>query len=109
MEVEFGVVSNADGSAIYSNGNTTVLASVVGPVAVRGRAEQIDRATIDISVETFSEAPSLNHVAQAETLKQLVKTVVFDCLHPRTNISITVQPLQVDGSVSEGCWCSHRD
>jgi len=106
MEVDFGVLSNADGSAIFSNGRTKVLASVVGPVAIRGRAEQIDRATIDVTVETLSEAPSLRTVASAETLKQIIKMVVFDCLHPRTSISISVKPLQVDGCVRTE-FCSH--
>jgi ribonuclease PH len=98
LAVDFGVLKNSDGSAIFSCGNTRVLAAVNGPVTVRGRPEQIDRSILEVSVEPFSEAPSLRNAAVAETLREMLSVVVFDSMYPRTTVSVHIQPLQVDGS-----------
>lgn len=42
----------------------------------------------------------LKDVAMAQKLEKMIQSVVFDLLHPRTMISITIQPLSLDGSVN---------
>lgn len=58
---ELDVLQDADGSARLGAGKAQVLASVVGPVAVKARQEKTDRATIQVSVETLSSPPSTKH------------------------------------------------
>lgn len=58
VSVKLGVLENADGSADFSQGHTRVIASVHGPVAAKSRYEQIDRATIKVTVESYNSAPS---------------------------------------------------
>ena len=50
ISVKLGIIESADGSAEFSLGNTKVLAVVHGPVAAKSRFEQIDRATLKITV-----------------------------------------------------------
>ena len=58
ISVKVGVIESADGSAEFSLGNTRVLAVVHGPVAAKSRLEQIDRATLKVSVESLDTPPS---------------------------------------------------
>jgi exosome complex component RRP46 len=58
ISVKLGVIESADGSAEFSLGNTRVLAAVHGPVSAKSRFEQIDRATLKITVESYDAAPS---------------------------------------------------
>lgn len=58
ISVKVGVIESADGSAEFSLGNTKVLATVHGPVAAKSRFEQIDRATLKVTVESYDSAPS---------------------------------------------------
>lgn len=43
----------------------------------------------------------LKDVAVAQKLEKMIHSVIFDLLHPRTLLSITIQPLSLDGSVKE--------
>ena len=36
----------------------------------------------------------------AQKLEKMLHSVIFDLLHPRSLVSITIQPLSLDGSVS---------
>lgn len=58
ISVKVGIIESADGSAEFSLGNTRVLAAVHGPVAAKSRFEQVDRATLKITVESYDSAPS---------------------------------------------------
>lgn len=58
LSVRFGVLKTADGSAEVSFGGSSVVASVHGPVGVKGRLEEIDRSAVKVTVESFSSAPS---------------------------------------------------
>lgn len=117
ISLKLGVMGSADGSAEFSQGNTKVLATVLGPVGVKTRHEHIDRTTLKVTVESFNSAPSTNNislkqvlicfnffvglkdVAIAQKLEKKIHSVIFDLLHPRTLLSITIQPLSLDGSV----------
>lgn len=103
VSVRLGVLKNADGSALFECGETRVLAAVHGPVAAKGRLEQIDRATVTVTVESLDLAPSLKDVAMARRLERTIDAVVFGLLNPRSHIAITIQPLKLDGSVSWLC------
>ena len=58
ISVKLGIINSADGSAEFSLGESKVLAVVHGPVATKGRFEQIDRTTLKVIVESFDSAPS---------------------------------------------------
>ena len=58
ISVKVDVIESADGSAEFNLGNTKVLATVHGPVSAKSRFEQIDRATLKITVESYDSAPS---------------------------------------------------
>lgn len=52
------VLQQDDGSARLVAGKTEILASVVGPMAVKARQERTECAAIQVIVETLSNPPS---------------------------------------------------
>lgn len=56
--IRFGVLGNADGSALYSHNGEEVLAAVSGPAPAKSKQEKIDTATIVVTLETLSLPPS---------------------------------------------------
>ena len=47
----------------------------------------------------FDSFLGLKDVALAQKLEKTLYSVIFDLLYPRTLVSITIQPLCLDGSV----------
>ena len=92
------VLQQADGSARLVAGLTDILVAVHGPGPVKGRQEQTDRATLQVSVESLSTAPSVHEAALGARLKQILDLVILAQLHPRTLISVVVQPVSLDGA-----------
>jgi ribonuclease PH len=60
FNVEFGLLKNADGSALVSLCDSKILVSVHGPIAAKSKQELIDRAGIEVKLESLSSAPCNN-------------------------------------------------
>ncbi|KAK4702360.1 exosome complex component RRP46, partial [Phenoliferia sp. Uapishka_3] len=107
------VLSRQDGSAKFSFGNLSVLASVTGPAEVRIRNELVDRAAFEINVlplrgavGTQTSFVSVRHEpteptsttgppskSQETLLLSLLTPIILLSLHPRSLIQLTIQTL----------------
>lgn len=108
-EIILGVNGRSDGSCRWSYRGTTVLSSIRGPTAPTLSSQTLsDVAYIDIQVLTDtvgdkSEDLALKHRENKVVIKQFIysacKNVILDFLHPRSQITITVQIVKDNGSV----------
>lgn len=107
LAFDFGVVSGAQGSAFFAQGNTKVIASVYGPreVAFASQAEH-DRAVLkcEVYAAPFStverrkrSAGDRRAVAAGRVLQKALEATVLTHLFPRSQIEVFVQVLQGDG------------
>lgn len=107
LEAQLDVLSSADGSAIYTMGNTKVLAAVFGPREVAKRGERLeDRAIIkcEYSMAAFSTGERRRRGKKDRRSAEiglvirgtLEQTVQLELL-PRSQIDVYVQVLQADG------------
>ncbi|KAL8280695.1 hypothetical protein RQP46_007018 [Phenoliferia psychrophenolica] len=87
------VLSRQDGSAKFSFGNLSVLASVTGPAEVRIRNELVDRAALEINVIPLRGAVGPPSKSQETLLLSLLTPLILLSLHPRSLIQLTVQTL----------------
>lgn len=108
------VLQQADGSARLVAGRSEVLVSLMGPMAVKAKQELPDRACLQVTVQTLSAPPSrtlrwttsalidiclgIEETAVAVRIKQILDEMILSQLHPRTLISLVVQPIRTDGS-----------
>ncbi|GAA5886301.1 hypothetical protein JCM6882_001596 [Rhodosporidiobolus microsporus] len=86
-----GSLFRADGSALFSFGNVSVLASITGPAEVRLRDELVDRATLEINVRPLRGLGGPQTRAAEETLRQLLTPLILLHLYPRSLLQLTVQ------------------
>lgn len=116
QEARLGELSAFDGSAWLSQGFTTVLATVTGPVAARAGQEQHDRAAVVVSVTRLAGVASGGGATRflvdkkrtsqleedsemASVLSRLFSHVILTESFPRCAVRIVVTLLQLDGSV----------
>ncbi|GFP91947.1 exosome complex component rrp41 [Phtheirospermum japonicum] len=96
---EIGVVSRADGSAVFEMGNTKVIAAVYGPREVQNRSQQLnDQALVrcEYSMANFSTGDRMRK-PKGDSSKILFCFFVF------LKIDIFVQVLQADGGTRSAC------
>ncbi len=106
IEMEVGVLKNADGSAIVSFGNTRVLAAVYGPREVMPKhVAMVDRAVIRCryrmlsfsTEERKSPAPSRREIELSKVIREALEPAIMSELFPRTAIDIFIEVLNADG------------
>ncbi|BFZ63397.1 exosome non-catalytic core subunit rrp46 [Saitoella coloradoensis] len=95
------LLHRADGSSTWSHGPTKLLCSVNGPMEVRLRDEQVDKATIEVIVRPAVGASGTHEKSLERKLLSAISPIVRAQLHPRTHIQITIQIISSppDGNV----------
>jgi len=106
IDMEVGVLKNADGSALVKYGNTWVLAAVYGPrEAVPKHMTLPDRAVLRcryrmLSFSTHerkSPAPSRREIELSKVIREALEPAVLTELYPRTTIDIFIEVLNAHG------------
>ncbi len=106
VDINIGVLSNADGSALVSYGKTKVIAAVYGPREPTWRYNVLpDRASLYVryhmapfsTEERKSPAPTRREIELSKVIRESLEPVVMTELFPRTAIEIYVEVLQSDG------------
>ncbi|CDH57247.1 exosome complex component rrp46 [Lichtheimia corymbifera JMRC:FSU:9682] len=92
------VLNQADGSATFDLGETSVMVSVLGPVEVPLRDEKMDEATVEVVVRPSMGVPATKEKLMEQTLRRAIEPVILGGMMPRTLIQIVVQILKDDGS-----------
>ncbi|XP_057533675.1 exosome complex component RRP41 homolog [Amaranthus tricolor] len=113
LRAEIGVVSKADGSAVFEMGNTKVIAAVYGPREVENKSQQInDQALVrcEYTMANFSTGDRVRKpkgdrrsTEISMVIRQTMESCIMTNLMPRSQIDIFVQVLQADGGTRSAC------
>uniref|UniRef100_A0A803M4Y1 Uncharacterized protein n=1 Tax=Chenopodium quinoa TaxID=63459 RepID=A0A803M4Y1_CHEQI len=113
LRAQIGVVSKADGSAVFEMGNTKVIAAVYGPREVENRAQQMnDQALVrcEYTMANFSTGDRVRKpkgdrrsTEISMVIRQTMEACIMTNLMPRSQIDIFVQVLQADGGTRSAC------
>eukprot|EP00048_Salpingoeca_helianthica_P017678 m.238521 g.238521 ORF g.238521 m.238521 type:complete len:225 (-) comp21828_c0_seq1:116-790(-) len=96
---ETALLNRADGSARFWQGDTCVLASVVGPKEVSVRDEKHDQATIEVVFKPKVGLASIAEKSLEGSLHHVASKIIIGAQHPRSSISIVLQVISDDGSL----------
>ncbi|XP_077423093.1 exosome complex component RRP46 [Vanacampus margaritifer] len=100
---EFGceqnLLSRPDGSASFTQGDTSVLAAVYGPAEVKVSKEIYDRATLEVIIQPKVGLPSVKERAQEKCVRESCEASLLMFLHPRSSLTLVLQELHNDGSL----------
>lgn len=106
INIEVGLLSNADGSAYIEQGKNKILAAVYGPREIHPKHQALpDRAALrcryhmaPFSVqERKSPAPSRREQELSKVMREALEPSIFTEYYPRTAIDLFVEVLQADG------------
>jgi len=106
IEIEVGVLPNADGSAYIHQGKNKILAAVYGPRELHPKHLALPDRTVlrcryhmaPFSVqERKSPAPSRRDIELSKVIREALEPSVFLEYYPRTGIDIYVEVLEADG------------
>lgn len=106
INCKLGGLNGADGSAVFQQGNTHVIASIYGPKEAKRSKAKADRAVItcEYIMAPFStqdrKAPSKRDRRSLEIsllLEKVFENVIQTKKYPRSEISICVNVLAADG------------
>ncbi|XP_037123550.1 exosome complex component RRP46 [Syngnathus acus] len=100
---EFGceqnLLSRPDGSASFTQGDTSVLAAVYGPAEVKVSKEIYDRATLEVIIQPKVGLASVKERAQEQCVRESCEASLLMSLHPRSSLTLVLQELHNDGSL----------
>lgn len=105
ISTELALISESDGSAQFSQGNSCAIATVVGPAQPRySRHEQYDRASLEIEVEVAGKSKDALECSQVQnTCREFLQKSLESCIElqsfPRMLILIKVLVMRDDGSL----------
>ncbi|CAA7023084.1 unnamed protein product [Microthlaspi erraticum] len=110
---EVGVVSKADGSAVFEMGNTKVIAAVYGPREIQNKSHQQknDHALVlcEYSMAHFSTGDRRRQKNDRRStelslvIRQTMEACILTELLPHSQIDIFLQVLQADGGTRSAC------
>ncbi|KAH7484588.1 hypothetical protein PRIC2_003687 [Phytophthora ramorum] len=104
---EQGALFRADGSARMSHGSSTVLAAVYGPGQARNwRGEKTDRATLDVCFKLEKGIMTSKEKEYEQVIRETFTPIVLTDCFPRAVISIVVQVIEDNGSISFPLYCN---
>ncbi|KAG2218373.1 hypothetical protein INT45_013324 [Circinella minor] len=92
------LLNQADGSAKFDLGETSVIVSVVGPTEVQLRDEKMDEATVEVVVRPAIGVPTTTEKLQEQLLRTAIEPIILGGMMPRTLVQIVVQIVKDDGS-----------
>ncbi|ESQ43916.1 hypothetical protein EUTSA_v10006211mg [Eutrema salsugineum] len=109
---EIGVVSKADGSAVFEMGNTKVIAAVYGPREIQNKSQKKnDHALVlcEYSMAHFSTGDRRRQKNDRRStelslvIRQTMEACISTELMPHSQIDIFLQVLQADGGTRSAC------
>lgn len=95
---DLGCLTRQDGSASFSQGDSTALAVVYGPAEVRISKELIDRATVEVVYKPKVGVPRPADRKRERIIRSTLEAAIITPAHPRSSISIILQETENFGS-----------
>ena len=103
MYCQLGYTSKADGSAQLSQGHTSVLAGVYGPVEVKRSREHPDRMDVEVSLQPRVGQSGVECRNKEMSIHDIVKSCSRISMHPRSGLNLSLHVLEQDEGITAVC------
>ncbi|GAB0093695.1 Rrp46 [Sergentomyia squamirostris] len=94
IRCELDVLSRSDGSALFAQGETVVIASVHGPVEVKMQNLQYDKASVEVYFKSIGGQSNVGDRFREQYIRNACESALLTALNPRTAISIQLQEME---------------
>ena len=96
---QLGYSTKSDGSAQLSQGRTTVLAGVYGPVEVKRNREKPDRMDVEVTLQPRVGQSCVENRTREAMIRDITEACVKLVLHPRAGVNLSIHVLEQDEGV----------
>jgi exosome complex component RRP46 len=103
VSIARGILSRSHGSVQYKQGETCVIASVMGPLPVRRSEEIVDKAVVQVTFQRLQGPGTDMDTHLQYQLKHALAACVMTAQYPQTRISFVVQVVNNDGGLLAAC------
>ncbi|KAG0557968.1 hypothetical protein KC19_11G169600 [Ceratodon purpureus] len=100
LQCSRGLLARAHGSATWSQESTRVMAAVYGPKPAAMRKENAERAVVEIIWRAKNGLPGSYEKEAEVVVRRSLEFIILTALHLNTAISVILQVISDDGSVS---------
>jgi len=97
---QLGYSTKSDGSAQLSQGRTTVLAGVYGPVEVKRNREKPDRMDVEVTLQPRVGQSCVENRTREAMIRDIIEACVKLVLHPRAGVNLSIHVLEQDEGIT---------
>ncbi|KAF5274999.1 hypothetical protein FQA39_LY06936 [Lamprigera yunnana] len=99
INCRLGVLSRPDGSVLFTQGDTVILAGVYGPVEVKTQKMLINKASVEAFYQPKIGMPGIGDRLYESIIQNTCETSLLSTLYPRSSIVIVIQEMQDGGGI----------
>ncbi|XP_076165722.1 exosome complex component Rrp46 [Ptiloglossa arizonensis] len=99
MKCELNQLSMPDGSAMFMQGDTAVLAGIYGPVEAKPQKMIYNKASVEVSYVPVRGPPKVDDRLTEMYIKETCEAAIIVTFHPATAICINIQELEDSGGL----------
>lgn len=96
---QLGYSTKADGSAQLSQGLSTVLSGVYGPVEVKRNREKPDRMDVEVTLQPRTGQSCVDSRATEAIIHDIIESCVRVVMHPRAGVNLSIHVLEQDAGI----------
>ncbi|XP_060536798.1 exosome complex component RRP46 [Cylas formicarius] len=99
LKCSFGVLSRPDGSTIFCEGKTSILAGIYGPVEVKLQKAHIDKACVECYFRPKTGLLGVQDRLRESLIRNICEASLAVSLYPRTAVLVNLQEMQNSGQL----------
>ncbi|KAH8267279.1 hypothetical protein KR018_000676, partial [Drosophila ironensis] len=99
MHCEFNTLSRCDGSVMYSQGASMVIAAILGPVEVKTQNLSNDGSYLECNYRPKAGLPQIKERLREAAVKDVLDLAVLVEPYPRSRVSLQLQEIEDRGSM----------
>ncbi|EZA51873.1 hypothetical protein DMN91_013017 [Ooceraea biroi] len=99
MNCEINLLSRSDGSTMFMQGDTAIIAGVNGPIEAKSQKMMYDRISVEVTYTPLKGPPKVDDRLIETYIKETCESTILVSFHPNTMVCINLQELQDSGGL----------
>ncbi|XP_032672249.1 exosome complex component RRP46 [Odontomachus brunneus] len=99
MNCEINLLSRSDGSAMFMQGETTIIAGVNGPIETKTQKMLYDRVSIEVTYTPHKGPAKVDDRLIEAYIRETCESAIMITLHPGAALCINLQEMQEHGGL----------